>query len=234
VPNTIALSVNNPLAGTQSQGDESSDNYRARVLQAGLAIAQGMPTFLKTLLEKIPGVQARLVSVRQMSNKWQILCGGGDLYLVAYAIYSALFDISSLTGSLTTIRNIEVTITDYPDQYSIIYVNPSVQNVGINVTWNTTATNVISDATISLLGSQALTAYINGLAVGYAINLFELQTVFIDAVSSAIPPQFLSRLIFDVYIDSVLTPPVSGTGLVEGDPEGYFLTDAIAIVIARG
>lgn len=234
VPSSITLAVNNPSAGTESQAEEGLDSYRSRVLQSGMAIAQGMPSLLKTLLANIPGVQSRLISVRQLSGEWEIICGGGDPYQVAYAIYTALFNISDLTGSVTTDRNITVTINDYPDQYTIVFVNPPVQNVGINVTWNTTATNIISDDTIKSLGTEALVNYVNGLAVGYAINIFDAQTIFIQAIQSAIPAQFVSRLIFDVYIDSVLTPPESGTGLVVGDPEGYFLTNAIAIVVARG
>lgn len=234
VPSTITLTANNPIDGTPQTEAETWESYRARVLEAGQAISQGMATFLRTLLADIPGVQSRLISVRQASTQYKILCGGGDNYTVAYAIYRALFDITSLTGSATSSRNVNVTITDYPDSYLITFINPPAQQVGINLTWNTTATNIIADSTISILGREALKNYINSIVVGFPINLYELENTFIEAVASAIPAQYISKLDFEVYIDSVLTPPTAGTGLIEGDNESYFLTEDLDIIIERG
>jgi hypothetical protein len=108
-PTTLspALTVTNPLAGTPSAGAESQVDYQARVLQANLAASQGMGRYLKTLLENVPGVQARLVSVvQQVGGGWTVICGGGDPYAVAYAIYSALFDVSTLVGSSLDVTGI--------------------------------------------------------------------------------------------------------------------------------
>lgn len=233
VPLIIGLSVNNPSAGNPETMLETWDNYRARVLEAGLAIAQGMPTFLRKLLNNVPGVTSRLISIRLLSGNWQIICGGGDPYLIAFAIFIALFDISDLTGSVHAGRNITVTINDYPDSYNVIFVNPQLQVIGINLLWDTTATNFVSDTSVTQLGSAALLNYINSLYVGQAINIFEMQTVFIEAIASVIPGQSISKINFQVYINSILTPPVSGTGLVEGDPEGYFQTEQNSISISR-
>lgn len=234
VPSGITITCTNPNPGNPSTGSEDIDNYRKRVLQAGIAASTGMATYLKTLLNNVVDVQTRLISVRQISTNWQILCGGGDPYTVAFAIYSALFDINNLVGSSTTSRNITVSIYDAPDSYNITYVNPVLQTVAIDITWNTTLTNYVSDTSVSVLVANAITAYINSLYVGDAINVFEIQTVFQTAVAAFIPAQNISRMIFSVFIDTILTPPVSGTGLVEGSPEGYFFTQTSSVLVTRG
>jgi hypothetical protein len=234
VPSAYTVTCTNPVAGTPSTSVESWDNYRERVLIAGKAASTGMATYLKTLINEVPGVQTRLVSVRQVSGNWQILCGGGDPYSVGYAIFRALFDINHLVGSSHTERNVVVSVLDVPDRYNITYVNPTLQNVAINLTWNTTLTNFVSDASVSILVSNALAEYINTLYVGDYINIFEMESVFQIAVAGFIPAQNISRFVFSVYINSVLTAPNSGTGLVEGDPESYFSASPASIIVSRG
>lgn len=306
VPTGVTLTVNNPSTGTAGAGQQSESEYRAIVLQAGLAASQGMATYLKTLLAKISGVQARLVSVRQVDGGgWEVIVGGGDPYQVADAIFRALFDVSTLTGSVIAVtnitkanpgvvttdlnhglttggsvtiaesnptnyngtytatvltdktfsigvnttgfptyvgdgivtpntRNISVTINDYPDTYTIPFVNPPQQTVAIALTWNTTSTNLVSPASVAQLGSDALVEYINNIPVGLPINQFEMQSVFMAAVSSLIPPQLLTRMVFSVSINNVGVAPSAGTGIIAGDPESYFLTDAGSVTITQG
>jgi len=306
VPSTITLSVTNPLAGTSSAGSQSVDDYRAQVLQAGLAASMGMSRYLKTLLGNVSGVQNRLVSVLQNGTAWEIIVGGGDPYQVAYAIYSALFDTSTLigstmsvasisqasaaivtttlnhgltTGNTTTIsgalgmtgangtwtvtvltpktfsipynstsvpaytgggvltpnaRNQSVTITDYPNTYIIPFVVPPVQSVTISLLWNTTSTNSVSATSMATLGSAALVQYINSIPVGAPMNLFELQNAFQLATVSVLQTAYLTRMAFTVSINGVVTPPASGTGVIAGDPESYFLTNSTLITIAQG
>lgn len=292
------LTATNPQAGTPGTGPQTQEDYRAQVLQAGQAISQGMATALRTELDKVPGVQPRLVAIRQVSGGWEIIVGGGDPILVAYAIYRGLFDISTLVGStlfitgatkanpgiITTnlnhgyvsgqvvkiedvvgmtelngntytiavvdeksfsigvdttgfttyssggvvtpnLRNEMVTITDYPDVYTIVYVTPPQQVVTLTVTWNTTETNFVAAQAVKQLGAPALVKYINSIYAGQPINLFELQNVFQDAISSVIPTPLLTRMVFAVSINGVPTAVVSGTGIIAGDPESYFETD---------
>lgn len=306
-PTGVTLSVINPQPGTPGEGAESEEAYRARVLQAGLAVGQGMSTFLKTLLNNVNGVQSRLVSVRQVTGGgWVVLVGGGDPYEVAYAIYTALFDISALQGSVLSVvsitkanpgvvttdlnhgfatgqtvlltgvlgmtqvnnvpkvatvinekqfsigdtsafgtytsggtitpnlRNIVVTVQDYPDTYQIPFVDPPQQSVSISVLWNTSATNFVSSAAVAQLANPALVDYVNTIPVGVPINLFELQTVFQEAVASILPPQLLTRMVFTVSINGIGTTPSAGTGIIAGDPESYFLTSSTQITIAQG
>lgn len=107
VPPSVTLTVTNPEAGLPGSGAESEAAYRVRVLQANLAESQGMPAYLKTLLTNVPGVQARLVSVRQQTGGgYMVIVGGGDPNDVANAIFESLFDISILTGSMLLVTSI--------------------------------------------------------------------------------------------------------------------------------
>lgn len=309
VPSSVTLSVNNPLPGTPAVAAETEQSYRSRVLQAGLAASQGMTRYLKTLLQNIPGVQSRLVSVKQMANGglWEVICGGGDSYQIAYAIFMALFDINALTGSVMAVsgitqanpgvvtttlnhgfatgqviniagvvgmtavnntpltitvltqktfsigvnttgygayvsggivtpnlRNITVSLNDYPDTYALTFVNPPQQSVSMTVTWNTISTNYVNPATIAQLANLALVNYINNITVGQPVNLFEMQTVFQDAVANIIPAQLLTRMVFAVSINGIGVTVSAGTGEFLGDPESYFQTNTSLIVINQG
>ncbi len=123
-------------------------------------------------------------------------------------------------------RNITASIIDYPDTYSITYINPPSQSVEITLTWNTDAPNFVSQAAVAQAGAPAIAAYINTIVVGQPINLFEMQDAFKEAIKNILDPTFVSRMVFVVTINSVATSVTAGTGLYEGDPESYFLTDA--------
>lgn len=106
VPSGVVLTCTNQTEGLPGDTAQSDESYRAQVLQAGLSASQGSPTFIKTALQKVSGVQPRLISVRNVDvNQWQIICGGGDPYDVAFAIYSSVPDISALVGSTMAISD---------------------------------------------------------------------------------------------------------------------------------
>lgn len=310
VPTPFNVSVSNPLAGTPAIGAESDTDYRTRVLQAGLAASQGMPSYVKTLVGNVPGVQTRLISmVQQLTGEggWEIIVGGGDAYQVAFAIFKSALDISTLVGSsmvvdnitnanpgvittvlnhgytngqaaivqgvlgMTQINNLPLTVTvtdektfscgvdttmfsmytsggvltpnlrnnfvsivDYPDTYQVVFVSPPQQSVAISVTYNTLQPNFTSGAAVQQLGNPALVSYVNAIPVGQPMNLFELQTTFQTAIAGVIPPALLTRMPFAVSINGVGVAPLSGTGIIAGDPESYFLTNSTLITIAEG
>jgi hypothetical protein len=307
VPSSVDLSVTNPNAGVPGASQQTEGDFRAQVIQAGLATSAGTPAFVKTLLQNVSGVQARLIAFRQVGTNWEIICGGGDPYQVANAIFQGMADISVLIGSVLAVtaitkanpgvvttdlahgyatgqiitmegvegmtevngvpytitvidsthfsigvdttsfttytsggvvtpnlRNVSVSINDFPDTYTVVFVEPPQQAVGITLLWNTTSDNYVNPASVAQAGAQALLGYINSLQVGLPINLFELQTIFQQAVASLIPPQLLSRMSFTVTINGVDTSPESGTGLIVGDPESYFETTLASIVIDQG
>lgn len=311
VPGSISLTVTNPNTGTPSAGDQSDEEYRAQVLRAGLCASQGMARYLKVLLGRINGVQLRLVSVVQVDGGgWEVICGGGDPYEVANAIFSALFDVSALVGSTLAItaisranpgvvttnlnhgltngqndvviagvlgmtaanggpytvtvideksfsfgvntstfgvyasggvvtpnsRNVVVNLTDYPDTYTIPFVNPPQQTVEVQLTWNTSSPNFVSASAVQQVAQPALANYINSIPVGAPINQFELQNVFQEAVVGAglDQIQYLTRMVFTVSINGVSTPVDAGTGIISGDPESFFQSDPTLILITQG
>lgn len=376
----FTLTCFNLTAGVPGTGAQSTPDYQAQVIQAGLSVAQGMPSFLKTTLQKISGVQKRLISVRSPAiNTWQVICGGGDPYAVANGIFQGLFDISNLVGStlnvvnitqaqppvvstdlnhgysvgqiiqitgatgmtqingnnyevasvptpttftlnvkissitwaadvvtvvtevphgLTTsgttviyncypfeyngtvsytrvntttftyplildpgtastlgttqlrttgfgaytgngvlspnLRNVEVNISDYPDSYTIPFINPPLQTVGISMLWNTNSLNYVSPTAVAQLAIPALNDYINSIYVGEPINIFELERTFENSISSILDSNLISRMVFTITINGIIVSPVSGTGVIYGDPESYFQSSTSLITVEQG
>ena len=303
VPTGYPVFCTNPNTGTIAVDAETTEFYRARVLRSQLAPGIGTLSYLKSLIQNVPGVQARLVSV---SGGNKLIVGGGDPYLVAGAIYKGMFAINSLLGSsavthnwagtgsisgnvLTisamtsgtiqvgdildgaglvsptiitgflsgsggtgtyqvnysqtvlsetisgsnSLRNQVVTIIDYPDTYFILFVVPIQQTINIACDWSTIAPNFTANIAVSDAVVASLVAYINSIPVGVAINTFNLQQIFLDSLMNIIEPALISALSFTVSIDGVPTSPSPGTGLIPGDSEGYFLTDAAKVVVTR-
>jgi hypothetical protein len=306
VPVSVTLTCTNTTDGVPGTSEQSVESYRAQVLQAGLASTQGAPAFIKTQLLKVAGVQKNLVSVQIVdANSWIIICGGGDPYQVADAIFRGVPNIATLVGStllaatitnaanglvttnlnhgfttgqviqitgsspgtfdgtytitVTTdiefllnedtsafgtyvgsgvitpnLRNISVSITDYPDTYNITFVNPPVQTVGLTVTWNTISTNLVSSDAVASLAAPALSDYINAITVGNPINVYELQKAFQVAIVSILPAEFISKINTVVSINGVDVSPIMGTLLIYGDPQSYFSTSPALITVVQG
>lgn len=305
-PTGFSLTCNNPEAGLAGGPAETEASYRARVFQANLAASQGMPRYLKTLVMAVPGVQPQLVSVLQQSGGgWSIIVGGGDPYAVAYAIFTSLFDVSTIVGAtlvvtgatlanpgvITTninhnyatgqvaviagsspnawngaytitvitpttfsigintssfsayvsggtvtpvLRNLNPSLIDYPNSYSIPIINPPQQLVALVVTWNTNSLSFVNPSAVSQLATPALAAYINAIVVGQPINLLQLDETFQLAVASVLPVPFLTRLVFAVSINGTGVSPTSGTKIIVGDPSSYFFTSPTNITISQG
>lgn len=235
VPSGYTLTVTNPQAGVGSTSAETVDDYRARVLESGVTAVQGTPTYLKSLVKAVSGVDPRLVAVQQVTNGWEVICGGGDTYDVAYAILSSAMDLSSLYGSsIDTGRNVNVSILDYPDTYSIVYVNAPQQMVTMTVTWNTTLTSFTAATQVNQLGQAAIQSYINGIYVGQPINELEMTAAFQSAIASVLDPNYLTTLTYSVSINGTVTPPNAGTSIIPGDSESYFYADLTGITVAQG
>jgi hypothetical protein len=132
------------------------------------------------------------------------------------------------------LRNITVSLNDYPDTYSITFVNPPQQSVIIDLTWNTIATNFVSDTAIAQVGAPAITAYINQIPVGQPINIFDMQAAFLASISGLLQIQLISKMIFSVSINGIVTAPVVNTGTIFGDPESYFNTTTANVFIIQG
>jgi hypothetical protein len=234
-PFNTQITVTNPLAGVAGNPSaESPQSYRARIMQANQAAGQGTPTYLQTLLEAIPGVTPRLVSILQTTFGWEVICGGGDPYAVAFAIYKGVLDLSTIVGSITSARNVAVTITDSPNQYTITSVNPPQQVVMIDAIWNTNLPNFTAGAQVNQLGSTAIQNYINSIIVGQPINIFAMEAAFQQAVASVLPTSNLTRIVFAVTINGSAVSPETGTGVIPSDPESYMFVSPSGVSVLQG
>jgi len=234
IPTPYELTCTNAVAGIPGAPAESVQSYRSRILQASIVAGQGTPAYLRTLIEAVPGVVSRLVSILQVSAGWEIIVGGGDSYQVAGAIYKGILDLSSIKSSDTSPRNITVTIIDPPNNYNIIYVNPPNQVVTVDATWNTDLINFTAGLQVDVLAAPAIQNYINGITVGQPINLLSMTAAFQQAVASILPTENLSTLDFTVTINGSPVSPEAGTSIILSDPESYFSCAADAVTVVQG
>jgi hypothetical protein len=228
------MTVTNPQAGTPATTTESVQSYRSRVMGANQVAGQGTPQYIQTLIEAVPGVVARLVTILPVSTGWEVICGGGDPYQVAGAIYLGVLDLSTIVGSATGSRNVSVTITDSPNTYNITYVNPPQQAVTVAAVWNTNLPNFTAGAQVNQLGAPAIQNYINSIIVGQPMNLNAMASAFEAAISSVLAVDNLSALTFTVTINGTTVAPEAGTELVIGDPESYFQASNTAVTVTQG
>jgi hypothetical protein len=130
-------------------------------------------------------------------------------------------------------RNQLISIYDYPNAYEIPFVIPPQQTVSMTVVWNTSATNIISDSAVSAATQVSLATYVNSIAVGQPINDLELAEAFLAGIADIVPPELVTRLLFTVSINGIVTAPDAGFHTIDGDPESYFQCDPAAILVNR-
>lgn len=239
VPSSITLTCTNVTAGVAGEDKQPESSYRSQVLQSGMSTAQGVPTFLRTLLQKVPGVKSNLISYRNISaGKWALIVGGGDPNDVGLAVYQAIPDISVLTADVVDGEgkkpdSITVTITDYPDQYSIPIILPTSQMVTLILTWNIRVTELLDPDSVSAATTAQLVEYINGIPIGQPINTYQVESIFLSAISPLINPSQVSLIEISIGINGVIVPPAPGTGLVYGGEYSYFTTDSSHVTVQQ-
>jgi hypothetical protein len=154
---------------------------------------------------------------------------------LSYGVNTSAFTTYTSGGVLTpNNRNISPSINDYPNTLTIPYVLPPQQSVTVTLTWNTSSVNFVSAVAVSQAGAPAIAAYINSIEVGQPINVFQMQEAFVLSVSSILDPSQITRMVFSVSINGVSTSPVAGTGIINGDPESYFLSSSSNITVTQG
>jgi hypothetical protein len=131
-------------------------------------------------------------------------------------------------------RNTSVTLIYTPDSYTVPFVLPPVQTVTMTVTWNTNSLNIVSNTAVATLVQPAIAAYVNAIYVGQPMTLLELNDAFITAVSSILAENLITRLVFTVSINGIVTAPGSGLQTIVGDPESYFLCVASGVSVVKG
>lgn len=224
VPSALSppLSCTNLEPGTPGGAAETQESYRSRVLQAGLAASQGMATYLKTLLNNVSGVQPNLVSVLQIGGGgWEIIVGGsGDPYQIAYAIYQALFDVSTLVGSTLLVSNITAATTGVVtttlnhgyvtgESVTLAGVNPSTYN-------GTYPVIVISENTFSIGNTSGFGAYVSGgvctpNARNQLISINDYPNTYV--IPFVVPPEQTVTMV--VTWNTSATNPVSSAAMAQ-------------------
>jgi Ubiquitin-activating enzyme E1 FCCH domain len=202
VPLGISLSVINPTDGIPSTTAETETSFRTRTLTAGLAASTGMDRYLKTLLWNIPGVVKRLVSVRQNLDdcSYAILVGGGDPYQVAWAIYYALGDLSSLARP-----NIEIA---FITSYDPTNANPQVPV--ITTKYNHNLLTGMTETLDQILGMQTLNGQqfvvtvLTDKTFTIPVNLSTLGNYISGGI--VIPNPILQEISLNSYPDNYLIP----------------------------
>ncbi|KPR53982.1 hypothetical protein AN672_18765 [Citrobacter freundii] len=201
--------------------------------------AEGTPTCFRTELEKVDGVQENLISFRQSTlGKWVAVVGGGDPFEVAYAIFKAVPDISVLTNDVSNpsgapVEKKTVQISVYPDTYTLPYVVPSSQNATVLITWNTASTTYIDPDGIAKAVQQPIADYVNAIAVGQPVNLFEIQDIFMQSVASLVPASMISMIQVQIGINGAIKPPDANSSLVYGDTYSYFSTSSSQVQVKQ-
>ena len=142
---------------------------------------------------------------------------------------------SYISGGVVTpnLKNIFPALNDYPDIYIVPVVVPPQQTVSVAVTWNTTASNFVSQASVAQLAAPAIADYINSITVGAPVSILALENAFQVAVVSVLATNQISQLNFVVSINGISTPPEAGTKLIFGDPESYFFTTSASIAVTQ-
>lgn len=237
VPSSQEITCTNLNMGLPGQSAQSDWDYRSQVMQAGMATAQGVPEFLRTLLQKVSGVQERLISYRQINTQqWAVIVGGGDPYEVAFAIYQAIPDISVLTndvGGDNPPEGVTITINQYPDTYELPFITPTSQTAGVILTWDTTASNFVDPATVSVAAVNPIVKYLNSIPVGQPVNVYEINTIFQASVASLMRPAQISLIDVQVVINGAIVEPEDNTDLVYGDSYSYFTSDSGDVTVQR-
>lgn len=239
VPDSQPVTCTNILAGLPGADEQSYSSYRGQVMQTGMQAVQGTPDCVKATLRAVAGVQENLISFRQPTvGKWVVVVGGGDPFEVAYAIFKAVPDISVLTNDVSNpsgapVEKKTVQISAYPDTYTLPYVVPSSQNATALITWNTASTTYIDPDGIAKAVQQPIADYVNAIAVGQPVNLFEIQDIFMQSVASLVPASMISMIQVQIGINGAIKPPDANSSLVYGDTYSYFSTSSSQVQVKQ-
>lgn len=226
-------SCNNPNSSSEPILEENFSDYRARVQNRMQANRNGTAATLNDNLLNVKGVSSRLITYRLDSklidgarlNTLEVVCGGGDDYEVAEAIFNSLLLTESLTSEPSdndTKRIVKKNVIFNEVEFPISFTRPLIKNISINIGLSVLPDfiNIPSEAMQELL-RVVFENYINNLKIGYSpsINSFNnlIYDVFLDnnykldiitGITYAITiddkiAQFNSRgMIDDIYFDN--------------------------------
>jgi hypothetical protein len=128
-----------------------------------------------------------------------------------------------------------VSISDYPDAFTIPFVNPPQELVNIIVTWVTDSPNYVSSSAIAQAATPAIIDYINSLPAGTTpINLNVLNEVFLDSIVNILAGELVIDIQWTISVSGIGTFPQPGTQVIFGDRYSYFYTDTSQVSVIQG
>lgn len=227
------ITVTNPSAGIPGTTAQTPESYRSQLLQQYQAPAQSLSDYLEAQINLIPGVSSRLVAVSQIPTGWEVICGGGDQYAVALAIFNGVGDLSTLNGASGVGSTVTVLISNGTASYQVPYVQPAAQVVTCAVNWSTSQLNFTNGQQVNNLTAPAIQDYFNTIPVGSPINLNVLAGVFLSAAASVISSQNISGIEFVITVNGATASPEAGTQIIASASEGYFSSASGSVTVSQ-
>lgn len=129
-------------------------------------------------------------------------------------------------------RNVSVTLTDAPDNYTILFVRATPHAVAVTVTYQTLLAAFTQQAQVSAIAQTALQSYITGLDVGQGISLIAMSNIMEAAIADVLPVAEISAIDYAITIDGVSVTPDAGTQIIQYDPEGIFSSASVTVAQA--
>lgn len=129
------------------------------------------------------------------------------------------------------LRNMEIQIIDWPDTYTINYVQPLQQRVAVTFSWATQSLDFLSNALILTLIQADIISYINGIYAGQPLNLEKLKYIFLQDVNSTVDMTLFTTLDVSVVVNGALVEPDAGTNIISGDKFSYWYIASDGVIV---
>lgn len=185
-------SCDNPNSSSEPILEESITEYRARVQNKCLANRSGTVAVLHDNLLNVDGVSSRLITYRTDTeikegykiNTIEIVCGGGDDYEVAEAVFNSILFTENLVSkpsnndtSRTVLKNVIFNEVEFP----ITFTRPLLKNISISVSLSVKSgyINIPTEAMKELL-LIVFENYINNLKIGYSPSINSFNNLIYD------------------------------------------------------
>ena len=220
VDSITGVTVTNASAGTAGLAAQTIEEYKPTVYNEIQSARFGGITRAYSLLEKITGVQRRLIFFRPLelilSAKYyqgiEAVIGGGDDYEVAAALFESFLQTKNLLSSPSnaeTARTVSKTITLYNSTFPIKFTRPKLITAIMGLNISIVGTSTTKELLEGLL-KPVFESYFNTANVGTAVSKAALDDATYTSLKTAgIFPYNISALTYTFSLGGV---PVSFVG----------------------
>lgn len=128
------------------------------------------------------------------------------------------------SGGVVTpnLRNVSVTINDWPNSYTVRYVQPLQQLIGVTFGWQTQSISYLSDTLLLALVQNNIIKYVNSIYAGQPLNINKLKDIFLQSINDTVDMTLITALTVSVVVNGVLTPVNANTNIISGDKFSYW------------